>query len=447
MVIEAEIGTRRFESDGEIGSEREPGPGEGEDPVKLYIRDISRFHLLDREGEQELARHFEEGRSVAGERAQLVSQGIVPEEIPLVIVGSFYERMMRAFPVFAQEAAKQNLYVHPFSKVVADLSVRAFLDNGQPRQRQEVKELSLATRVLPPEVLVYYDAPFLPWVVLENELRSRALILDEWLMGIQTRGERARDDLVNRNLRLVVSVAKKYQGRGLPLLDLIQEGNTGLMRAVERFDYRRGVKLSTYASFWIKQTITRAIADRSRVVKVPVYMDELFSKLARAEKRLPEVLGREPTKQETAQELGISVEELREVYQFRRRPASLETEVNGGFDDHAALADLIPGGSDAAAEAIWRVDQTNRRKVVKKLLYCLNKQERRVIKLRFGLDGGTSRTLETVGRMLELTRERIRQIEVKALGKLRKPANAAHMRDFLGLDGDKPEVSFGDEDE
>ncbi len=315
------------------------------------------------------------------------------------------------------------------------------------RRKQEEEELALKTPTSDPVRMYLKEIGKVPLLTAEEEVDLAKRIeaglfasekiatttkkvpdkLMRELEAIERDGQIAKRKLVEANLRLVVSIAKRYVGRGMLFLDLIQEGNLGLIRAVEKFDYTKGYKFSTYATWWIRQAITRAIADQARTIRIPVHMVETINKLIRIQRQLLQDLGREPTPEEIAQEMDLTPEKVREILKVSQEPVSLETPIGEEEDSH--LGDFIED-SDAvvpidAASFILLQEQLD------SVLHTLSEREKKVIQLRFGLTDGHPRTLEEVGREFGVTRERIRQIESKTLSKLRHPSRSQKLRDYL----------------
>lgn len=317
---------------------------------------------------------------------------------------------------------------------VEDSGISVVDENGEPsihslkssqkqaeEEQEDDRDLSAPTgvKINDPVRMYLKEIGRVPLLTADEEV-SLALKIEEG-------DQEAKQRLAEANLRLVVSIAKRYVGRGMQFLDLIQEGNMGLMKAVEKFDYRKGFKFSTYATWWIRQAITRAIADQARTIRIPVHMVETINKLIRVSRQLLQELGREPSPEEIAEELDMPVERVREILKISQEPVSLETPIGEEEDSHLGdfiQDDNVPVPAEAAAATLLKEQ-------LGEVLNTLTDREQKVLRLRFGMNDGRARTLEEVGKEFDVTRERIRQIEAKALRKLRHPSRSRKLRDYL----------------
>ena len=333
-------------------------------------------------------------------------------------------------------AQKYNLDAEQIDKLierVEDAGISIVDENGNPSEHAlKAKESTptkkeLAAADTAPSGIKIND----PVRMYLKEIGRVSLLTGEQEVALALRieegDEEAKQELAEANLRLVVSIAKRYVGRGMQFLDLIQEGNMGLMKAVEKFDYRKGFKFSTYATWWIRQAITRAIADQARTIRIPVHMVETINKLIRIQRQLLQDLGREPTPEEIGAEMDMPTEKVREILKIAQEPVSLETPI--GEEDDSHLGDFIED-QDATSPADSAAYQMLKEQL-ENVLDTLTDREENVLRLRFGLEDGRTRTLEEVGKVFGVTRERIRQIEAKALRKLRHPSRSKQLKDFL----------------
>jgi len=424
-----------------------------DDSARMYLQEIGRVPLLNVREEKLLCRRIELGRSLErSEDNHLRKYKKFPSLVDIVI--HLISQLSKAYQVV--QIVEEYIGIDPSSNVVETIRNPKFrsaiddvidssliaattkgIDKGTTAAEEAIVNLSINSQLLPPQLLELLARDKTSWQKLKTLLTDDSFIsqidphgseFKAYFEQIKTEAKASERHLTEANLRLVVSIAKKYIGHGMPLLELIQEGNIGLIRAVDKFQYRKGYKFSTYATWWIRQGITRSIADQSRAIRIPVHMVETINKLLRTMRQLVQELGREPSYEEIGSRLNMSSERVEEVMAlFFREPISLDMPI--GEDEDSRLGDLVEDhASLAPTEA---TSQQLLKEQIDKVLGELTEREKKVLQLRFGLKDGHARTLEEVGKEFNVTRERIRQIEGKALRKLRHPIRSRKLKGYL----------------
>ena len=421
------------------------------DPISLYLREIGKIALLNAEDEKALGKKIEAGKCIHEiKEAFLTRHGIAPTSIQQVLellieLGNAHETIyhfrkelglaeLDTFKVLVAEPILQQNLMDEIDQEVTRF-IAAKTGKNPAEVEQELINISISIRILPAEVFsampdeITLDQieTFVQQPQFTASLKPNEQHLEHYLRNMEIEAEQAKKHLTEANLRLVVMVAKKYRGRGVQLLDLLQEGNLGLLRAVNKFNHHRGYKFSTYATWWIRQAISRGIAEQARTIRIPVYMIESINKFYTIKRQLAQQYGREPTTEEISAEMCLTFDKVREVMKASQTVFSIDKPI--GEDKDTSLGEYLEDKDlvslpDAASHQLLKEQ-------VEDVLSSLTAREQRVLKLRFGLEGGRARTLEEVGNEFNVTRERIRQIEAKALRKLRHPRRSRKLRDYL----------------